>query len=105
VAVSSNGEIGTAFGASGGAPADPRTIVTKVINIVLTFLGIIFTIIIIYSGFRYMTAGGNEEIAEDARRHIMTAVIGLIIIIAAWGISNFIFNKIGEASGITSTTK
>ena len=57
--------------------------VGKIIKIILGFLGTIFLVLTIYAGVLWMTAGGNEEQITKALGILKTAVIGLIIIIAA----------------------
>lgn len=88
------GEVSAVFGQS----EDLRATIVKIINVVLGLVGIIFLILIIISGFKYMTAAGNEEQVKKAVKQIGHAVIGLIIILAAWGISIFIIQRIVAAS-------
>ena len=57
----------------------------------LALLGVIFIIIIIVAGHKWMTAGGNEDKVKDARTMISRAIIGLLIIIAAYAITHFVF--------------
>ena len=61
-----------------------------IVQYTLGFLGIIFLIMIIYSGFQWMTAGGNEETISKAKKRIINATIGLIIVLAAYAITYFI---------------
>ena len=58
----------------------------------LSILGIIFIVLMLYGGYLWMTASGNEEQSTKAKELIQAAVIGLIIIVAAYAISFFIFN-------------
>jgi len=78
---------------------DPRTIVANLIKVLLGFLGIIAVIIILLGGFKWMTAGGNEEKVSEARKLIFAGIIGLIIILASWGIANFVVFNIWKATG------
>ena len=77
-------------------------IVANVIKIVLSFLGIIFVILMIIGGFQWMTAGGNEDIVNQAQSRIKNAVIGLLIIVMAYGITHFIFKNL--PGGVNNTT-
>lgn len=73
--------------------ADPVAIETTlgaIIQGILSALGIVFLAIIIYSGLMWMTAGGNEAKAGKAQNTIQQAIIGLIIVVAAYAISYFI---------------
>lgn len=91
-----SGEVQQAFGNQ--APQDIRYIAARIINIVLTLLGIIFLILLITAGFRYMTAGGNEDQVKASIKQITQAVIGLVIILAAWSITYFIIVRLRAAS-------
>lgn len=77
---------------------DPGDIIGAVINVALGFLVFVAVIIILLGGFRWMTAAGNEEKVESAKKLLVAAVIGLIIILAAWGISLFALESIGTAT-------
>lgn len=72
--------------------SDPRTIVGRIINIALSFLGVIAVGIILLGGFKWMTAGGNEEKTGEAKKLLGAGVIGLIIILASWGIANYLLS-------------
>lgn len=65
--------------------------INNIINIVLSLLGIIFIILMIYGGVTYMLARGNEEQTKKAKSLITQAIIGLVIILAAYAITFFIF--------------
>lgn len=83
-------EIGTAFGQSGGEPTDIREIVARVIKVFLSLIGVIFLVLIIYAGFRWMTAGGNESQVSEAKSQLGNATIGLIIIVMSYAITSFV---------------
>lgn len=70
-----------------------------VIQAFLGLLGIIFVILIIYAGYNWMTAAGEEQKVEKAQNTIRRAIIGLIIIVGAYAITYFVFNYLGEAGG------
>lgn len=78
---------------------DPRAIIARIINVVLGFLGIIAVVIILYGGFVWMTAAGNEEKVGTARKIIIAGIIGLAIVLAAWGIAKFVLTQLGQATG------
>ena len=76
---------------------DPRSIIGRVINVALSFLGVIAVGIILLGGFKWMTAAGNEEKTAEARKLLGAGVIGLIIILASWGIATFVINSLNTA--------
>lgn len=61
-----------------------------VIQAALSLLGIIFLIITILAGYKWMMAQGNEAEVEKAKDSITRAVIGLLVTVSAWGIWYFI---------------
>lgn len=69
-------------------------IVGNVINGFLNLLAIIFLIIIIMDGYKYMTARGDEDKVKIAIAGIRRGIIGLIIILSAWGITYFVVNTL-----------
>lgn len=77
---------------------DPRAIIASVIRIILGFLGIVAVIIILLGGFKWMTAGGNEEKTIEARKLIVSGIIGLVIIMAAFGIAQFVISGLLAAT-------
>ncbi|MBU4216384.1 pilin [Candidatus Parcubacteria bacterium] len=64
------------------------------INLFLSILGIIFVILIIYAGYKWMMAQGDDGEIKKAKSTINRAVIGLIIIIGSFAIWNLISNKL-----------
>jgi len=77
---------------------DPRTIAASVISVLLGFLGIIAVVIILYAGFLWMTAAGNEDRVATAKKVMSAGVIGLIIVLAAYGLANFMIEAIVGAT-------
>lgn len=93
------GQRGNIQNATGLGNEDPRTMAAAVINILLGFLGIIAVVIILFGGFRWMTAAGNEDQVSTAKKMIGAGVIGLIIILMAFGIAQFVLNALYNATG------
>lgn len=77
----------------------PIKIATRIINFVMIFLGIIAVSLMIYAGFKWMTSGGNEDQVSEAKRTLKMAVIGLVIILSAWGVTVFVLNRLVTATG------
>ncbi len=83
---------------------DIRVTIGKVVRVVLAFLGIIAVVIVLYAGFLWMTAGGNEDQVATAKRIMIQGVIGLLIIMSALAITQFVLKEFGEATGTEFTT-
>ena len=82
-----------------GQQTNVKSLTANLINIALGFLGIIAVIIIIYAGFKWMTAGGNEEQVGDAKKMLIQSIIGLAVIFSAWIIASFVIDRLGRATG------
>ncbi len=81
-----------------GQTSDLKGSIASIINIILGFLGIVAVIIILAGGFKWMTAGGNEDKVAEARQMIIQGIIGLVIIFAAWAIASFVVGQLGAAT-------
>jgi hypothetical protein len=71
-------------------------LVFKIIRYLLGFLGVVAVIILIYGGFLWMTAKGDEERVRKAKKTIINGLIGLIIILLSYAIVSFVGIKIKE---------
>ncbi len=60
----------------------------------LSILGVIFLGLLIYGGYTWMTAQGNEEGVGTAKKIITAAVIGLIIIMASYAVTDFVLKNL-----------
>ncbi|RMH01563.1 MAG: hypothetical protein D6706_01670 [Chloroflexi bacterium] len=89
------------LGAQTDLPNVPISIlVARIIRIFLSILGVIATVLIIYGGFLYMTAGGDDAKVKKAKRVLQQTVIGLLIIISSYAITTFILNALLDAMGL-----
>ena len=70
--------------------SSPAGIVGNIIGAALSFIGLLFFILMIYGGVTWMTAGGNQQQVDKAKSLITSAVIGLIIVMAAYAVTSFI---------------
>jgi len=74
--------------------SDPGSAIKLVYNLIITVAQIAFIILFLVGGVMYLTAAGNEEQAKKARELLIQAIIGIIIVFAAWGIGNWIINAL-----------
>lgn len=93
--------LGTTASTAGlGTEATPLAeIVGNIIYAALSLTGVIFVILIIYGGFIWMQARGNQEDVTKAKKIIESAIIGVILIGLAFAITSFVISRITEAQG------
>jgi hypothetical protein len=83
------------YEAQDGTPKNSiQSIIVFVINAVLGLLGVIFLVLILYAGFLWMTAGGNDEQVGKAKKLLTNSIIGVVVIVAAYAISYFVLTAI-----------
>jgi uncharacterized membrane protein YidH (DUF202 family) len=83
---------------------DVRQTAARIINVALSFLGIISVIIVLVGGFKYMISGGNEDKTTEAKNLIVAGIIGLAIILSAWAITRFVLTSLLSATnGVSSS--
>jgi len=66
----------------------------QIIGLVLSFIGAIFLVLMVYAGITWMTSQGNEQQVTKAKSLIINSVIGIIIVFAAYAITTFIGSEI-----------
>lgn len=74
----------------GSSPRDVRIIVASLVKVFIEFLGIIFLVLIVWGGYKYMLSRGESEKVDEALKMIRNGVIGLVIIVASWTIAVYI---------------
>ena len=82
-------------------PLDPKTVnipeisasefLHNALNTGLTIIGALALVIIIVAGITYVLSGGEEAKITKAKSMITSSVIGLIVIVCAFAIVNFVF--------------
>jgi len=86
-------------GSSGFGQASIGSIIALIIQAALGLLAVIFLALMVFAGFQWMTASGNETQVKKAQDTIKTSVIGLIIVLAAYAITYFIFTVLPFSGG------
>jgi len=89
----------TAEAAGFSNPKSIPEIIGALIGTFLSLVGVIFLCLIIYGGFKWMTSAGNEAKVLSAKKILTDSVIGLVIILAAYSITRFIFDALLTAAG------
>lgn len=73
-------------------------IIGRMVKALLSLSGVIFLVLTIYGGFTWMMARGNEQEITKAQGILRTAIIGLIIVLAAYAITAFVGDRFTEVS-------
>jgi hypothetical protein len=89
-----NGMLGNTVAETGIPQDDVTTRLGDVIKVALTAVGSVFFLLMIYAGFLWMTARGDEEPITKAKDIIKAAIIGLVITVAAYSVTAFITGKL-----------
>jgi len=89
------GGIGAANG-SGGCTSDVslNTVIRNIINIFSIIIGIAAVIMIMVSGFRYITAGGDSGNIGTAKNTLIYAIVGLVVAALSQFIVRFVLDKL-----------
>lgn len=82
---------------------DPRVLTMRIINFALSFLGLVAFVLILYAGFTWMTAGGNDEKIGTAKKILISAIIGLTIIMVSYAITNYVIRALCATTGSCGT--
>ena len=83
---------------TGLGDASLETATGQIIRVFISFLGIVAVVIILFGGFKWMTAGGNEDKVQEAKRLIIAGIIGLAIILSAYAIASFVIEQLISAT-------
>jgi hypothetical protein len=86
----------TAFGQE--EPTNLVIIIADIINVLLGLLAVIFLVLIIFGGFTWMTAMGQEDKIKKAKQTITSAVIGLLIVLLSYAIVNLIIFFLNQSN-------
>lgn len=71
-----------------GGVGEFRDLLLTFLNFFLGFLGLLAVLLVIYGGFLYMTAAGDDGKTENGKKVILYAVVGIIIILISFALVN-----------------
>jgi len=72
--------------------------VGKIITQFITLLGIVAVVIILYGGYQWMTASGDQAKVDKGKKILTQGIIGLVIIVLSYAIANFVINALSKAA-------
>lgn len=76
------------------------TKVGQMVGSIISFIGVILLLLVIYAGFLWMTSAGNEKKTEQAKNILTSAIIGLIIVLSAYAITAFIGRQLTDTGAL-----
>lgn len=88
-------------GATGGE-SSIKELVKTMLNFALSFLGFVATVMVIYGGILYVTSAGNDENVGKAKKILLYAVVGIVIILLSFALVNTILGAATDTSTATS---
>ena len=71
-----------------------KGLIKTVVNVLLWAVGILSVIMIIFSGFRYITSAGDTSKTKSAQSTLIYSVVGLIVAIMAWAIVHMVIDRL-----------
>jgi len=104
----SAGNLSGAFNVAGvdqhGAGQFLSTKVGQMVGSIISFIGVLLLILVVYAGFLWMTATGNEKKTETAKNILTSAIIGLIIVLSAYAITAFLGRQLTETNALPANS-
>jgi len=77
-----------------------EALISSAVNLVLIVASILFVFNFLIGGIKFMLSGGNKEKLDSAKRQLMNAILGIIIIFSSWAVLGFV----GEFFGVDFST-
>ena len=78
-----------------GATKDLEGAIGNILNIVYLVIGIVAVVMIILGGISYATSQGDPGKVKKGKDTIMYGIIGLVIVLLAFAITNFVLSNVG----------
>ena len=74
-------------------------LVPGLINLALVIATIVFFFLLLFGGIRWITAGGDKTSLESAQKMLTSAIVGIVIVLSAWAIKDFVWKFFGLSAG------
>lgn len=91
--------IAGAVGLAVGGTQSPITIIGGVVKALLGFLGVVFLLLVIYAGLKWMLSMGEAKKVESARKIIVHASVGIAVIVLSYAIVSFVLFLLSTGTG------
>lgn len=80
-----------------------QTVIGSVIGTALSMISVLFFALMLYAGIKWMLARGDSDEARKALDTIIAAIIGMLIVLGSYAITNFVFGTLGQGGPSTPT--
>jgi hypothetical protein len=87
---------------TGGIFSSPESIISFAFRIIIAISGAIFIVLLLIGGLTYLTSAGNEDGTSKAKKMLIDAVIGLIIVLSSFAIGSYVLGQLGLSSSAGS---
>jgi cytochrome bd-type quinol oxidase subunit 2 len=94
------GDVPSSIAQATGGEGSFRALILNIVNFFLLFLGLIAVIMIIYGGITYVTAAGNQEKIESAKKIILYAIVGIIIVLISFALVRTVISGAGQGAEV-----
>ncbi len=74
---------------------DIPTVISLIFNIIISAAGAVFIILMLIGGIQYLSSSGNEEGTSKAKKLLLDAVIGLVLVLSSWAIGTWVIRSLG----------
>lgn len=86
-------------GNPGGGWNNIQDAIATIFQVAVLAAGAIFVVLFLVGGIQYLTSAGNEEATGKAKKLLVDAIIGLVIVLVAWAAGTWILNALGFQGG------
>jgi cytochrome bd-type quinol oxidase subunit 2 len=86
---------------TGLGTTDPVVVVAQIVNVFLRLLGLLSVLLMLYGGWIWIWARGNEEEITRAKDIIRGSIIGLIVILSSYGVMQWVFYYLTSITNAT----
>ncbi|RJO58866.1 hypothetical protein C4546_04675 [Candidatus Parcubacteria bacterium] len=84
---------------TGLAATELKPLLINAISFVLGLIGLISVIMVIYGGAVWLTASGNEDRLEHAKKIISGAVVGVFLVLTSWALFSTVLKGVVQVTG------
>ena len=86
-----------------GGESSFKALAQTLLNYALSFLGFVATIMVIYGGVLYVTSAGNDTEVEKAKKILLYAVVGIVLILLSFALVNTVLGAATSGSSSSSS--